>query len=161
MIKRIENNNEKKQIARDILESLPEWFGIEEAREGYINDSADKIFFSANVDDTVVGFLYLKETGKDTVELYCMGVLREYHRNGGFGTALVNAAKECAASEGYTFMQVKTVQMGRYPEYDATNMFYLNCGFREFEVFPELWGEENPCQIYVLYLPKVIDSVDA
>lgn len=49
-------------------------------------------------------------------------------------------------------MQVKTVQMGKYPEYDATNRFYLALGFGEFEVFPTLWDEWNPCQIYVMSL---------
>ena len=28
------------------------------------------------------------------------------------------------------------------------------CGFKEFEVIPELWGEENPCQIYVMALAR-------
>ena len=45
---------------------------------------------------------------------------------------------------------MKTVQMGRYEEYDATNRFYQSLGFKEFEVFPALWGEQNPCQIYVM-----------
>ena len=36
--------------------------------------------------------------------------------------------------------------------YDATNRFYLALGFKELEVFPELWGENNPCQIYVMAL---------
>ena len=49
-------------------------------------------------------------------------------------------------------MQVKTVRMGVYEDYDITNRFYRACGFKEFEVIPELWGEENPCQIYVMYL---------
>ena len=44
-------------------------------------------------------------------------------------------------------MQVKTVQMGRYEDYDRTNRFYLSLGFKEFEVFPLLWDEWNPCQI--------------
>ena len=26
------------------------------------------------------------------------------------------------------------------------------CGFKELEVIKEIWGEENPCQIYVQYL---------
>ena len=47
---------------------------------------------------------------------------------------------------------VKTVQLGKYPEYDATNRFYLALGFGEFEVFPTLWDEWNPCQIYVMSL---------
>ena len=90
-------------------------------------------------------------TGRDTVELYVMGVLKEFHGNG-YGTALVDAAKEIGRSKGFSFLQVKTVQMGRYEEYDRTNRFYLHCGFKEFEVFPDLWGEENPCQIYVMSL---------
>ena len=32
----------KQEIARYILEALPEWFGIPEAREDYITNSADK-----------------------------------------------------------------------------------------------------------------------
>lgn len=30
--------------------------------------------------------------------------------------------------------------------------FYKSLGFKEFEVFPTLWDEWNPCQIYVMYL---------
>ena len=37
-------------------------------------------------------------------------------------------------------------------DYDRTNRFYRSMGFREFEVIPELWGPENPCQIYVMAL---------
>ena len=47
-------------------------------------------------------------------------------------------AKEKDWVEGYSFMQVKTVQMGRYENYDETNRFYRSLGFKEFEVFPEL-----------------------
>ena len=46
------------------------------------------------------------------------------------------------------------VQMGRYPAYDDTNRFYLSLGFKEFEVFPTLWDEWNPCQVYVMALEK-------
>ena len=38
------------------------------------------------------------------------------------------------------------------PDYDITNHFYLSCGFKELEVFKEIWGEENPCQIYIMSL---------
>ena len=68
------------------------------------------------------------------------------------GKALFAAAKQRAQELGYSFLQVKTVQMGKYPEYDATNRFYLALGFCEFEVFPTLWDEWNPCQIYVMSL---------
>ena len=58
----ITDNQEKESVARYILEALPEWFGIPEAREEYIRDSAGKSFFGAYEEDKPVGFLYLKQT---------------------------------------------------------------------------------------------------
>ena len=52
---------------------LPDWFGIPEATEAYIADSK-AAHFCAFADDVPVGFLYLKETGRHTVELAVMGV---------------------------------------------------------------------------------------
>jgi GNAT superfamily N-acetyltransferase len=150
-IKQLTNSVEKQTVTRLILESLPEWFGIPEAREEYITESANKLFFCAHDKDSPIGFLYLKETGNATVELYVMGVLKEFHRHG-IGRALFNQAKKTASEAGYTFMQVKTVKMGRYEEYDKTNQFYLSLGFKEFEVFPTLWDEWNPCQVYIMSL---------
>ena len=93
----------------------------------------------------------MNETGKATAELYVMGILKAYQRKG-IGRLLFDAAKETAREQGYSFIQVKTVQMGKYEEYDCTNRFYLSLGFKEFEVFPTLWDEWNPCQIYVMAL---------
>lgn len=150
-IRQITDDGEKRTIARHILEALPEWFGIPEAREEYIADSARTTFFCALEEDQPVGFLYLQETGKATVEVHVMGVLKAFHRQG-IGTALFQRAKAAAVEQGYAFLQVKTVQMGRYPAYDSTNLFYLSLGFQEFEVFPTLWDEGNPCQVYVMSL---------
>ena len=80
-----------------------------------------------------------------------MGVLKEYHRHG-IGRSLFELAKNVVSAKGYSFIQVKTVQTGKYEEYDKTNKFYINLGFKEFEVFPTLWDENNPCQIYVMAL---------
>ena len=78
-----------------------------------------------------------------------MGVLKEFHRKG-IGRELFRRAREEAVEQGYSFIQVKTVQMGKYKEYDRTNRFYLSLGFKEFEVFPTLWDERNPCQVYAM-----------
>lgn len=107
---KVVDNEEKKKITRAILEALPEWFGIVAAREEYILDSVGKDFFCAMEKDKVVGFLYLKQTGKDTVELAVMGVLKEYHRKG-IGRALFEYAKESIKESGYSFIQVKTVDV--------------------------------------------------
>ena len=145
------NTFEKKKISRSILESLPDWFGIPEAREQYIQDSVDKTFFCAYDHDKPVGFLYLKQTGNETMELAVMGVLKAYHRRG-IGKALFERAKTASREKGCSFLQVKTVQMGKYEDYDRTNLFYLSLGFKEFEIFPTLWDAQNPCQIYVMAL---------
>ncbi len=147
----VENAKEKEIISRRILEALPDWFGIPEAREEYIRDSVNQQFFVAIEEEKPVGFLCLKETGKDTVELAVMGVLKEFHRHG-IGRKLFLSAKDKATKDGFSFIQVKTVQMGRYDDYDDTNKFYISLGFKEFEVFPTLWDEWNPCQIYVMAL---------
>ena len=150
-IEQINDKTEKETISRQILEALPDWFGIPEAREEYISDSMEQIMLAAKENVKPLGFICLKETGKATVELAVMGVLKEYHRQG-IGKCLFDSAKEIAAERGYSFMQVKTVQMGRYKEYDETNLFYISLGFKEFEVFPTFWDECNPCQIYVMSL---------
>lgn len=153
MIRQVMDSREKQAIARTVLEALPEWFGIPEAREDYIAKSAAQTFFGAFDGEKPVGFLCLAETGKDTVELSVCGVRKEYHRRG-IGRELFTGAKAFAMKSGYSFLQVKTVQMGKYAEYDATNRFYLSLGFREFEVFPTLWDAQNPCQVYVMALPQ-------
>lgn len=151
LLKQITDANEKRKIVREILEALPDWFGIPEAREEYIMDSASQICIAAFEEEQPIGFLCLKETGKDTMELAVMGVLQKYHRHG-VGRKLFVKAKEIASESGYSFLQVKTVQMGKYEDYDKTNRFYISLGFKEFEVFPTLWDEANPCQIYVMAL---------
>ena len=148
MIEQINDADTKRTIARNVLEALHDWFEVDESREQYIRESADQIFLAAKQDGRYVGFLCLKQTGDATVELAVMGVLKEYHRSG-LGRALVQEAERIAKDAGFSFMQVKTVRMGVYEDYDRTNLFYLSCGFRELEVIEAIWGAENPCQIYI------------
>ena len=146
-----DDNKEKEMISRTILEALPDWFGIPEAREEYIVNSVNQQLFAAVKEEKTIGFLCLKQTGKDTVEVSVMGVLKEFHRHG-IGRKLFMKAREKAIKDGFSFIQVKTVQMGQYDNYDNTNKFYISLGFKEFEIFPTLWDEWNPCQVYVMAL---------
>ena len=145
----IECPDEKRRIARAVLEDLPEWFGIPESMEEYIRQSASMPFISAIQDGEVVGFMVLKETSPYTAEIYVCGVKKRLHRCGA-GSALFEAFRDFAARCGYEYIQVKTVAAGLYPEYDATRMFYEHLGFRALEVFPTLWDESNPCLIMIM-----------
>ena len=82
MIEQIKAPATKQSIARKILENLHDWFEVDESREKYISDCADWIFLAAKENNEYAGFLCLKETGKDTVELAVMGVLKNFHRHG-------------------------------------------------------------------------------
>lgn len=153
MVVEIEEPERKKEIAERILYALPDWFGMPEHTNRYIEESAAMPFWAWLEGDVPVGFLALKETSRHTAEIFVMGVLPEYHRRG-VGRKLAGELESFAARFGYSYLQVKTVQSGRYEEYDRTNEFYRAVGFCELECFPGLWDEWNPCQIYVKYIGR-------
>ena len=151
VIKEIVDIREKEKISREILNDLPEWFGMPESTEEYIVDSQDKPFIACFMDNEAVGFVVLNSTSTDCADIFVMGIKKKYHRMG-IGTKLNDAYEELAKKLGYTYSQVKTVQSGHYKEYDITNNFYKSVGYKELEVFPTLWDEWNPCQIYIKYI---------
>lgn len=106
-------------------------------------------FWAEVEDENNAGFIALKETSPYTVEVYVMGVLKEFHRRG-IGKRLLHAAYDYSKDHGYLFMQVKTVKEGCNESYDKTNNFYKQVGFKELECFPKLWDEWNPCQVYIM-----------
>lgn len=147
----ITDPEQKRQIAREILADLPEWFGIPESTEAYIRESAAMPFFAAMEEGEAVGFMAMKETSPFTCEIFVTGVKKRLHRSG-TGSAMFAAFCEYARTRGYRFVQVKTVAAGCYPEYDATRLFYERMGFSALEVFPTLWDERNPCLVMVMAL---------
>lgn len=148
MVLFINDKIEKQKIAKEILSKLPEWFGIPESTQEYIDNCIDMPFWIEKEDNIIKGFITLKETSIYTAEIYVMGVLKNYHNNG-IGKMLFNAFYNYAKQHNYEFIQVKTVKQGVYDIYDITNKFYKNLGFKELECFPTLWDKSNPCQIYI------------
>lgn len=151
IVKEIIDKKEKERIAREALNDLPEWFGIPESTENYIKESQAKPFLASFYKDELVGFVVLGTSSPDCAEIFVIGVKKKFHHHGA-GRELNNAYEDLAKNLGYTYTQVKTVQSGHYDEYDITNKFYKAVGYKELEVFPDLWDESNPCQIYVKYL---------
>ena len=148
MVKEIQSKTMKQEISSKVLNDLPDWFGIPEYTKDYIQKSKEMPFFAKFVGDNPVGFVSLKETSSHTIEIFCMGILKQYHRLG-YGKELFIAVQTYAVLKDYKFMQVKTVEQGKYDMYDRTNAFYRSLGFYELEVLPKLWDEWNPCQIFV------------
>ncbi len=152
MIKEINDKQEKKIISTSILESLPDWFGIQESTQEYISKSSNLPFFAAIHESKPFGFIAMKENTQYTAEIYVMGVLPDCH-NQGIGTSLVNRGLKWAKEKGYEFLQVKTLDES-HPDihYAKTRKFYTSVGFKPLECIPELWGKENPCLIMIKYL---------
>ncbi|MDO4317243.1 MAG: GNAT family N-acetyltransferase [Lachnospiraceae bacterium] len=155
-VRQVTEPGEKERIAAQILHDLPEWFGQPESAQHYIKESRRMPFWAAYGaeepgdcrQEHAVGFIALKETSRDTAEIFVMGVLKNWQRSGA-GRELYEVFERYAREKGYSLVQVKTVRMGRYPEYDRTNRFYRAMGFLELECFPTLWDAANPCMVYV------------
>lgn len=148
-VKEIYDKQEKREISTSILESLPNWFGIPESTQEYINGSSNLPFFASINESKPIGFISIKENNKYTAEIYVMGVLSDYHKQG-IGKSLFNMALQWAKEKGYEYLQVKTLDES-HPDvyYAGTRKFYLSVGFKPLECFPELWGKENPCLIMI------------
>lgn len=153
-IKEIQSANEKIEIATSILKSLPNWFGIPESTQTYINESSKLPFFSIFNGLEAVGFIAMKENNEYTTEIYVMGVHPNHHRQG-LGRVLINKVVEWSKEKGFEFLQVKTLDGSHSdPYYAKTRKFYLSVGFKPLECIPELWGQDDPCLIMIQSLTK-------
>jgi len=136
---------EKEKIAREILQALPDWFGIEASTEEYVKTSKNLPFFALYHKEQPVGFVALKLHNPYTAEIYVMGVLKEFHRKG-LGKALVSEVEGFCMENKMEFLTVKTLDISQESiAYEKTRKFYLSLGFKPLEVFPTLWDESNPC----------------
>jgi len=110
-------------------------------------------FFAAfNKSNYAIGFVALKIHNEYSVEMFNLGVLEEYHRQG-VGSALLTAVENYCKEGGYKFITVKTLDSSaEYEPYDRTRAFYRKKGFYPLEVFPLFWNEDNPCLFMAKYI---------
>jgi ribosomal protein S18 acetylase RimI-like enzyme len=138
-------NAGQSELCREILDDLPEWFGIPDSNAGFIKDAAALPMIASYQAGQLAGVVSLKVHTEFAVELCVMGVKRKFHRLG-VGRALVEGAANFAKARGTVFLTVKTLAPSR-PDvrYAATRSFYEAVGFLPIEVFPALWNADNPC----------------
>jgi len=152
MIKELSSADEKSTICNNILRALPDWFEIESSIVDYVNQVQSMPFFAAFDDEKVIGFGALKIHNIYTVEIFVMGVLQEYHRQG-IGKLFVEKCEIYCSDNKMEYLTVKTLDESRESDsYKKTRLFYLSTGFRPLEVFPLLWDEDNPCLFMAKYI---------
>ena len=151
-IKKIQKKTEKSRICKEIIESLPDWFGIPESNKEYITGVVETDFYAAYMHEKEVGFFSIISHFPQTSEIYVCGILPDFHRLG-IGRKLLQAVVEDLRKKKKKFLTVKTLSAS-HPDkgYAKTREFYSACGFSPVEEFKELWGKENPC----LFMVKVL-----
>ena len=60
----------KSEVCKHVLDDLPEWFGLEDAKAKYIADVAALTMIVARQSNETIGFVALKEHNEFTAELY-------------------------------------------------------------------------------------------
>jgi GNAT superfamily N-acetyltransferase len=149
-VREVDEPQERSELCRAILESLPDWFGLPESVAAYIRDVADLPTFAVGDD----GFLAVTIHNPASAEIHVMGVRPECHRRG-IGTALLEAAEAYLRDRGVEYLQVKTLGPSRpYEHYARTRRFYESRGFVPLEELTAIWGEANPCLTMVKRLDR-------
>jgi ribosomal protein S18 acetylase RimI-like enzyme len=151
MFETLEIREGKDLLCREILNSLPEWFGIPEAIDAYVEGVKQQpmLICKETSKGSIVGFLSLRLHTPFATEAYVLGIRREWHRQG-CGTMLFNAASELIRTRGARFLTVKTLAATNPdPNYTLTRQFYEKIGFLPIEVFASLWGAQNPCLLMI------------
>ena len=146
-IEEVKDEDQKMAVVDEVLKDLPEWFGIPESTQAYIEGARDLQVWVAYQESKLAGFVSLSYSSEDCAEIDCLAVKKFYHR-AGIGSQLL-ATLESEARKQVDYLQVKTVAEGSNKDYDRTNVFYRSVGFKKLEIFPQLWDPQNPCQILI------------
>ena len=138
-------------VCEEILRSLSDWFGIEEAIVQYRRDLDRMETLVAEIGSRVAGFLAIHQHNPHAAEIHVIAVRSEFHGRG-IGRALLAKAEALLRERAIEFLQVKTLGPSRpSAHYDRTRGFYLAMGFCPLEE-NKLWGERNPCLIMIKHL---------
>ena len=147
VIKEVKDEEQKMAVVAEVLKDLPEWFGMPESTQAYSEGAKDLQVWAAYQEGDLLGFVSLSYSSEDCAEIDCLGV-KKAHQGRGIGSQLL-ATLESEACKKVDYLQVKTVAEGSNKDYDRTNIFYRSLGFKKLEIFPQLWGPQNPCQILI------------
>ncbi|MGH6866667.1 MAG: GNAT family N-acetyltransferase [Methyloceanibacter sp.] len=105
----VETAENKSALCRDILTSLPRWFGIPESLEAYF---ATWRRFPSRRPKRSIGLLSLKRLSAFATEAFVLGVRSEWHRKG-VGRRLFRHTEEMLRERGVRIFTVKTVDTPR------------------------------------------------
>lgn len=144
----VEDRVKKSAYTKEILESLPEWFGNKQALNDYVEKVRDLPYWGVFLEnDSCVGFFSVKTHYGYTGEIVVCGILQEYQHIG-IGKALYGMAEKYFVQSGCKFVIVKTLsELVNSEPYSRTRNFYKSIGFEPLITLTEMWDEKNLCLI--------------
>ena len=74
VIKEVKDEEQKMAVVAEILHDLPEWFGIPESTQAYIEGAKDLQVWAAFQESNLLGFVSLSYSSEDCAEIDCLGV---------------------------------------------------------------------------------------
>ena len=131
-----------------VLAALPDYFTPDTHEQVDVQQHRGWV---AVDDGAVVGFVLVDARYPEAAEITFAAVMPD-RRDGGIGTALVNAALTALAADGVKVVEVKTLDASAgYEPYVATRGFWEARGFRQIDCIDPLpgWQPGNPSAIYV------------
>ncbi len=112
-----------------IAASLPEWFGRPDANAFYAREIAAKTTFAARAAGEIVGLVALQPHFEASVEIWWLGVRRDW-RGRGVGKRLIARAAAQARAICRTRLVLATLSpRSADPRYAETRAFYERVGF--------------------------------
>lgn len=138
-------------VAR-LLATVPEWFGLEEANQEYIDAARHMETWSVRDEHgRVIGVTLVDRDFPVSADIHFMVVDRAWHGRG-VGSAMLRAVASASRADGVRLLQVKTLGPSHSDAgYARTRHFYEKCGFLPLEE-TDLWGKDNPCLFMVMPL---------
>lgn len=74
VIEEVKDANQKMAVVAEVLKDLPEWFGIPESTQAYIEGAKDLQVWAAYQEGDLLGFVSLSYSSEDYAEIDCIGV---------------------------------------------------------------------------------------
>ena len=73
-IEEVKDEDQKMAVVDEVLKDLPEWFGIPESTQAYIEGAKDLQVWAAYQESDLLGFVSLSYSSEDCAEIDCLGV---------------------------------------------------------------------------------------
>ena len=101
VIKEVKDEEQKMAVVAEVLKDLPEWFGMPESTQAYIEGAKDLQVWAAYQEGDLLGFVSLSYSSEDCAEIDCLGV-KKAHQGRGIGSQLL-ATLESEAGKNVDF----------------------------------------------------------